>query len=214
VLTALALCVLGQLQTAAPLEFDAHEPIEVTSAFPVAEGWEADHDWLIDRPARGRQYNDGGLFAVWGPPGKYEVRHKVYAVHWEQRKRQSKVEYVTIIIRGGPEPEPVPPPDPIVPTPDADLSSLARRWASDLDPSVRRQLQSLYQQTATDLSNGDLPTIARAFNSLKASEISKAYHAKVVAEYLRREQKVKDSDSPRQAVVDFLQAISSGLGGS
>lgn len=122
------LLLLGQIQAAEPLVVVEYAPVELTSSITAPEGWEAVHDWVITRAdlsradtakrtAAGRQYESGTVFAVWGPPGDYEIRHVVTLVNFTEEQIQQKTEYVTLTIQPRAPPADPKPADPTQPGP-------------------------------------------------------------------------------------------------
>lgn len=124
------------------LEFDAYEPIELRADIEIPDGFVvAMYDWKIDRPGRGREYDGGRTFAVWGAPGLYEVELEATLINWEAKQFQKIERVFTLAVQGAnPPPRPNDPIDPVTPETSGTVYAITLREAARLNADQSQAL--------------------------------------------------------------------------
>jgi len=68
------------------IEAKTFEPIVIEADVEIPDGWSALFDWDVERPAKGREVNNGRTLHVWAPPGTYEIELEVFLAKAEDSK--------------------------------------------------------------------------------------------------------------------------------
>ena len=128
----------GELAASASLagtiEVDAGEPIVLRCTIEIPDGWDAIIDWDVDKPAHGREFENGEYCCVWTPwkAGVYEATVDVVMgkVVEGRINFQKKKQVYRLKVRGPPQPVPdikpdVGPDQPPSPKPDPTAGPVA-----------------------------------------------------------------------------------------
>lgn len=110
----LAYLLLLQVTVSPPesFTFNVNEPIELRANIELKEGFKiAMRSWQVDKPANGREYEGGDLFAVWAPVGHYTIEMECLLINWDTRNFDKIKRVYNIHVQGGqpPPPNPIPP---------------------------------------------------------------------------------------------------------
>lgn len=168
--------LMAQVQLAGQLEVMEHEPAVMESTFVEPVGASVLLDWKVDKPARGREFDGARVFAVWAPPGTYEVELDIVtAILVDGKIKLDKDEqiYNLVVKSKGPGPGPGPGPTPDVPTDQFDnIGQRTAVWAKTyLTTSEARQLvlviASNYTSVAARLEGSQQPLIASIGDAAK-----------------------------------------------
>lgn len=131
---------------AGTIEVEDRDPIVLTADVEVPDGWSSLVEWDVDKPAKGREFENGSKLCIWAPPGQHEVTLAVTMAKVVdgaiQFKKQKKV-YV-LKVRGPPDqPEPSQPSQPT--TTDKKVTQVTYVYERT-ESTVPGSVQTLFRQ--------------------------------------------------------------------
>ena len=143
------------------LEVIEHEPIVIKAGVEIPEGWSALFDWDLQRPAKGREIDNGRTLHVWAPAGEYEIELEVFLAKYDDATKQVQFRKDTsvtvLVVKPGKAPKP-PRPDPPGPdpTPGRPSTVLILR---DQDSDTATEATALQDLRQSELFQGGTPAL-------------------------------------------------------
>lgn len=139
------------------LEVVEHEPIVIAANIEVPEGWSAMFDWDLQRPAKGRETDNGRTLHVWAPPGEYEIELEVFLAKYDEATKQVQFRKDTSVTALVVKPSNAPrPPDPPDPTPGRPSAVLILR---DQESDTATEAAALQDLRQSELFQGGTPKL-------------------------------------------------------
>lgn len=137
----------AQIRATDSYQYQAHEPIELRADLEIPAGFVvAKLDWTIDRPAAGREYEEGNVFCIWAPAGRYDCELEALLLNWETREFREIERVYTVWVQGAQPPPVKPPPVDPPPAPAKKVDRVTYIYEKEMGHVVPREIAALFAE--------------------------------------------------------------------